>query len=58
MTEGGLHIDIHRDGEKIDSHKLTPPPPVNDVLNPAEEHLTEYLQGYVQRFEEWHRINP
>jgi hypothetical protein len=25
VTEDGLHIDIYRDGEKIDSHELTPP---------------------------------
>lgn len=58
VTEDGLHIDIYRDGEKIDSHELTPPLPANDALSAAEEHLTEHLQGYVRRFEEWHGINP
>ena len=58
VTEDGLHIDIYRDGEKINSHELTPPLPANDALSAAEEHLTEHLQGYVQRFEEWHGINP
>ena len=58
VTEDGLHIDIYRDGEKIDSHELTPPLPANDALNAAEEHLAEHLQGYIRRFEEWHGINP
>ena len=58
VTEDGLHVDIYRDGERIDSHELTPPLPANDALNAAEEHLTEHLQGYIRRFEEWHGINP
>jgi hypothetical protein len=58
VTEEGLHIDIYRDDEKIDSHELTPPLPANDALNVAEEHLTEHLQGYIRRFEQWHGINP
>jgi hypothetical protein len=47
VTEDGLHIDIYRDGDKIDSHELTPPLPANDALNAAEEHLAEHLEGYV-----------
>jgi hypothetical protein len=58
VTEDGLHIDIYRDGEKIDSHELTPPLPANDALSAAEEHLTEHLQGYVRRFKKWHGIDP
>lgn len=56
VTEEGLHIDIYRDGEKIDSHELTPPLPPNDALNAAEEHLADHLEGYVRRFEQWHGI--
>ena len=56
VTEEGLHIDIYRDGEKIDSHELTPPLPANDALNAAEEHLADHLEGYVRRFEQWHGI--
>ena len=55
-TEDGLHIDIYRDGEKIDSHELTPPLPANDALNAAEEHLAEHLEGYLRRFEQWQGI--
>lgn len=57
VTEEGLHIDVYREGEKIDSHELTPPMPANDGLERAEEHLTEHLDGYVRRFERWHEIN-
>ena len=56
VTEEGLHIDIYRDGEKIDSHELTPPLPANHALNAAEEHLADHLEGYVRRFEQWHGI--
>lgn len=57
VTEEGLHIDIYRDGEKVESHELTPPLPADDALDRAEEHLRENLEGYIRRFEEWHNIN-
>lgn len=56
VTEEGLHIDIYRDGVKVDSHELTPPLPANAALESAEEHLTEHLNGYIRRFEQWHGI--
>lgn len=58
MTEEGLHIDIYRAGEKVDSHELTPPLPAGAALEKAEEHLTEHLEGYTRRFERWHGIRP
>jgi hypothetical protein len=57
VTEEGLHIDIYRDGEKYDSHELTPPLPASEALEAAEEHLTEHLEGYIRRFEQWHGMN-
>lgn len=57
VTEDGLHIDVYRDGEKVDSHELTPPLPANEALDYAEAHLAEHLDRYVRRFEEWHRTN-
>lgn len=56
VTEAGLHIDIYREGEKVDSHELTPPLPASAALEAAEEHLAAHLEGYVRRFEEWHGI--
>lgn len=57
VTEDGLHIDIYRDGEKAESHELTPPMPASEALNAAEEHLAQHMEGYVRRFEQWHKIN-
>lgn len=56
VTEEGLHIDVYRDGEKVDSHELTPPLPANQGLNAAEDHLSTHLDGYIRRFERWHGI--
>ncbi|MFC7158030.1 hypothetical protein ACFQPA_21885 [Halomarina halobia] len=56
VTEEGLHIDVYREGEKIDSHELTPPLPANVALDAAEDHLTEHMEGYIRRFEQWHGI--
>jgi hypothetical protein len=56
VTEEGLHIDIYRGGEKVDSHELTPPLPSGVALDTADEHLTEHLEGYARRFESWHGI--
>lgn len=56
VTEEGLHIDVYRDGEKVDSHELTPPLPANAALDVAEDHLNEHIEGYIRRFEQWHGI--
>ena len=57
VTEEGLHIDVYRNDEKIDSHELTPPLSADVALETAEAHLTEHLEGYVRRFEQWHGID-
>lgn len=57
VTEEGLHIDVYRNDEKIDSHELTPPLQANDALERAEEHLNEHVDGYIRRFERWHGNN-
>jgi len=56
VTEEGLHVDLYRDGEKIDSPFIAPPMPAGVALDLAEEHLTENLERYIRRFEEWHGI--
>ena len=56
VTEEGLHIDVYRDGAKVDSHELTPPMQANAALNAAEDHLSEHVEGYLRRFERWHGI--
>ncbi|MFB6353088.1 MAG: hypothetical protein ABEJ92_03290 [Halobacteriales archaeon] len=56
VTEEGLHVDIYRDGEKIETERLTGPMPADVAFNTAEEHLTEHLERIVRRFERWHGI--
>jgi len=58
VTEDGVHIDIYRDGEKVDTNELTPPVTVKKALDIVEDHLAEHLEGYVRRFERWQRIKP
>lgn len=58
VTEDGVHIDIYRDGEKVDTNELTPPVTVKKALDIVEDHLVEHLEGYVRRFERWQRIKP
>jgi hypothetical protein len=30
--------------------------PANEALDRAEDHLTNNLEGFVKRFEQWHQI--
>jgi len=54
--EEGLHMDVYRDGERVDTEQVTGPIPADEAFNYAEEHLTAHLEQYAQRFELWHRI--
>lgn len=58
VTEEGLHMDVYRDGEQIDTEYVTGPLPADVAIDTAEEHLSEHLKQFVQRFEQWHGINP
>lgn len=57
VTEEGLHVDVYRDGEKVRVDEVTGPLPAAEALNAAEEHLTENLQRYISRYEQWHGIS-
>lgn len=57
VTEDGIHVDVYRDGQKVDTEHLTGPLPANDALRTVEEHLDQHLKQYVRRFERWHGIN-
>ena len=57
VTEDGIHIDIYRDGKKVDTQQLTGPLPANAALGTVEEHLEQHYERYIQRFERWHGIN-
>ena len=54
VGEEGLHIDIYRDGEKHATEFITRPVPPGVALSLAEDHLSENVQRFIRRFEEWH----
>jgi hypothetical protein len=56
VTTEGVHMDVHRGGEKIRSPEIFPPMPASNALTSAEEHLTQHGERYIKRFEEWHEI--
>lgn len=56
VTEEGLHIDIYRDGEKVDSDDVTGPIPADEAFTYAEDDLKDNAEEYVRRFERWHDI--
>lgn len=56
-TEEGVHMDLYRDGEKIEVYQIGPPMSANVALNRAEEHLFEDYERHVRRFERWHSLN-
>lgn len=57
VTTDGLHVDVYRDGEKVESRVVSGPLPANDALERAEEHLTTHMKQFIRRFERWHGIN-
>lgn len=56
VTEEGLHIDIYRDGQQYRTEYVAPPMPAGLALDRAEDHLSENLEAFVDRFERWHGI--
>ncbi|WP_135667216.1 DUF7718 family protein [Halorhabdus rudnickae] len=56
IAEKGLHMDIYRDGEKVDVKDVSGPIPPAKGLDYAEDDLRENVQRYIKRFEQWHDI--
>ena len=56
ITEEGLHRDVFRDGEKVETVQVTGPIPANKGFNYAEDDLGENAERYTKRFEQWHGI--
>lgn len=54
VTEEGVHMDVYRDGEKVDVVVITGPVPAAVGYTAAEEHLAEHAERYLTRFQEWH----
>ncbi|MFB6080698.1 MAG: hypothetical protein ABEJ81_06860 [Haloferacaceae archaeon] len=56
VTEEGLHMDVYREGEKVDVKRVSGPIPAADGFDHAEEDLGGNAERYVKRFERWHDI--
>lgn len=56
VTEDGLHIDVYRDGKQYRTEYVAPPMPAGLALDRAEDHLSNNLEGFTSRFEQWHGI--
>jgi len=56
VGQDGLHIDVYRDGEQYRTEYVAPPMPAELALDRAEDHLSNNLENFVQRFESWHGI--
>lgn len=54
VAEEGVHMDIYREGEKIDTVRVTGPIPPAKGFTTAEEHLEEHAKEYITRFKKWH----
>jgi hypothetical protein len=56
ITEEGLHRDVFRDGEKVETVQVSGPIPANEGFNYAEDDLRKDAEHYTKRFEQWHDI--
>lgn len=56
ITEEGLHMDIYRNGEKVDVKDVSGAIPAAEGFDYAEDDLRENIQQYIKRFEQWHDI--
>lgn len=58
VADKGLHMDVYRAGEKVDTVSVTGPIPPAVGFTTAEEHLAEHTERYIKRFKEWHPTDP
>jgi hypothetical protein len=56
VAEEGLHLEIYREGVKIDARDITGPIQPAEGFNYAEDDLRENAEEYIKRFERWHDI--
>lgn len=56
VSKEGLHVDIYRGGEKVDTKDVTGPIQPADAFDYAEEDLRENVERYIKRFETWHDV--
>ena len=55
VTREGVHLDVYRGSEKVDTEQLTGPVPVDVAFDEAEERITDDAERYVERYREWHK---
>lgn len=56
VSEEGLHIDVYRDAEHYRTEYVAPPMPAGLALDRAEDHLSNNVVSFIERFERWHGI--
>lgn len=56
VSDEGLHVDVYRRGERLRTEYVAPPMAAELALDRAEDHLSNNLELFVQRFERWHGI--
>jgi len=56
VSEDGLHIDIYRDGDNYRTEYAAPAFSDAIALDRAEDHLQNNLEGFTNRYEQWHGI--
>lgn len=56
VTEEGLHIDIYRENGKEATEYIAPPQSAAVALDLAEDHLSQNLERFIERYERWHGI--
>jgi hypothetical protein len=56
VSEDGLHIDIYRDGNNYRTEYVAPALSGAVALDRAEDHLQNNLEGFTNRYEQWHGI--
>ena len=57
VTREGVHRDVYRDGEKVDTQTISGPIPASEAFNCAQRDLRENPGTYVRRFEQWHSVS-
>ena len=57
VTGEGVHLDVYRSGSKIGTDQLAGPMPPTSGFDRAEEHIRESAKAYVNRYQQWLRID-
>jgi hypothetical protein len=57
VREEGLHMDVYRDGEKMDVRRQFETPPLNDAPRYCKTYLEQHADWLLARFERWHDVD-